>query len=63
MTTIMRVYLTKEAELQSMVKRMERCDDYRPRWLGEGRAAVDNAKRYLQDLKALLEGHQTEGDA
>lgn len=61
--TLRRTHLTQEATMRSILSKMEREPDYRPRWLGTGREALSRGRECLEDVKELLRHHRTEGEA
>lgn len=57
-----RMYLTQEADLTAILRRMERIPSYRPGGFAQGTEGVKQASEYLADLREVTRGLETEGD-
>jgi hypothetical protein len=57
-----RTYLTQEADLTAMLRRMERLPSYRPAGFAQGNAGLAQAAEYLADHREATRELATEGD-
>ena len=58
-----RVYLGKIAVMRSILHKMTRHPEYRPRGYLAGQAGLIQVEEYLEDLKVLMTDHKSEGES
>ena len=58
-----RVYLGKIAVMRSILHKMTRHPEYRPRGYLAGQAGLIQVEEYLKDLKELMSDHRAEGES
>ncbi|HLC29877.1 MAG TPA: hypothetical protein VJM51_03755 [Dehalococcoidia bacterium] len=58
-----RVHLGKIAVMRSILHKMTRHPEYRPRGYLAGQAGLIQVEDYLEDLKELMTDHKSEGES